>query len=123
MAGCREADGWVNAIGCGLLPYLHSVSVSCSVGSSRGRGDRAGGVRRNQEGENLKVGDAGVVDELRLGDTRGINRSSCRAERVRRSRARGYTNVVNLSGGLADWQTAGNPVERAEAVAEPAGAR
>jgi len=28
-------------------------------------------------------------------------------------RARGYTNVVNLSGGLADWEAAGNPIERA----------
>lgn len=32
-------------------------------------------------------------------------------------RARGYTNVANLSGGLAGWQAAGNPIERAEAVA------
>ena len=38
-------------------------------------------------------------------------------------RARGYTKVVNLSGGLADWEAAGNPIERAGAVAEPAGAR
>ena len=37
-------------------------------------------------------------------------------------RARGYTNVVNLSGGLVDWEAAGNPIERAEAAAEPAGA-
>ena len=28
-------------------------------------------------------------------------------------RARGYTNVVNLSGGLADWEAAGKPIERA----------
>ncbi len=37
-------------------------------------------------------------------------------------RARGFTNVVNLSGGLADWEAAGNPIERAGAGPEPAGA-
>ena len=37
-------------------------------------------------------------------------------------RARGYTNVINLSGGLADWQAAGHPIEQAKAAAEPVGA-
>lgn len=32
-------------------------------------------------------------------------------------RSRGYDNVINLAGGYADWQAAGNPTERAAASA------
>ncbi len=35
-------------------------------------------------------------------------------------RARGLTNVVNLTGGFAEWQARGNPVERAAGVAAAA---
>ena len=37
-------------------------------------------------------------------------------------RARGFTNIVNLAGGFAEWQARGHPVERSATAGEFAGA-
>ena len=37
-------------------------------------------------------------------------------------RAKGFTNIVNLAGGFAEWQSQGHPVERSRTAGALAGA-
>jgi hydroxyacylglutathione hydrolase len=103
----RDVDR-VRAVDAEALAELDDVEVIDVRAETEWEGGRIPGARHIFLGELLDVSDELPRDRLLVIACQGGSRSSIGASLLR---ARGFTNIINFTGGLTEWRKAGLPVE------------